>query len=268
MLSSIRWDGTTACLVVEGATDADVFQACIRNTLVPSLRPGDCVILITWDPTRPCLSPRNRFDILPFFRNACLQRGCTPMQRTRLLWTILLVALFLAAHAAVPLRAGALFPVATNTALLEFSGGLAFDGTNYLVGFASGTNLIGQRISTNGLFLGPTIAVGANPGFPPAVALADGGGVCLAAWSDTTLSSGVTVFGQLGSPSTGLIGSPFPLLASAGSHGVQRVRAAASDGVDFLVVWQDAANGAFYGQFVTPRGRPERRRLSCRLSRR
>jgi len=165
-----------------------------------------------------------------------------------------LAALLLAAHAAVPLHAGAIFPVATNAALLEFSGGLAFDGTNYLVGFLSGTNLIGQRISTNGLLLAPTIAVGANPGFPPAVALADGGGVCLAAWSDTTLSSGVTVFGQLGSPSTGLIGSPFPLLASAGSHGVQRVRAAASDGVDFLVVWQDAANGAYYGQFVTRAG--------------
>ena len=45
MLSSIRWDGTTACMVVDGATDADVFQAYVRNTLVPSLRPGDCVIM-------------------------------------------------------------------------------------------------------------------------------------------------------------------------------------------------------------------------------
>jgi transposase len=45
MLSSIRCDGSTACLVVEGATDADVFQAYIQRVLIPTLRPGDCVIM-------------------------------------------------------------------------------------------------------------------------------------------------------------------------------------------------------------------------------
>jgi len=45
MLSSMRWDGTTACLVVEGATDRDVFQAYIQEVLVATLRPGDCVIM-------------------------------------------------------------------------------------------------------------------------------------------------------------------------------------------------------------------------------
>ena len=45
MLSSIRCDGATACLVVEGATDAAVFQTYIQRVLIPTLRPGDCVIM-------------------------------------------------------------------------------------------------------------------------------------------------------------------------------------------------------------------------------
>jgi len=45
MLSSIRADGTTACLVVDGATDTDVFQTYVQQVLIPSLRPGDCVIM-------------------------------------------------------------------------------------------------------------------------------------------------------------------------------------------------------------------------------
>jgi len=45
MLSSVRLDGSTACMVVEGATDRDVFQAYVDNVLVPSLRPGDIVVL-------------------------------------------------------------------------------------------------------------------------------------------------------------------------------------------------------------------------------
>jgi len=45
MLSSIRWDGSTACLVVEGATDSDVFRTYIQQVLIPTLRPGDCVIM-------------------------------------------------------------------------------------------------------------------------------------------------------------------------------------------------------------------------------
>ena len=45
MLSSIRSDGTTACLVVEGATDTDVFQTYVQKVLIPSLRSGDCVIM-------------------------------------------------------------------------------------------------------------------------------------------------------------------------------------------------------------------------------
>lgn len=45
MISSIRSNGSTACLVIDGATDQDVFQEYVRRVLVPTLRAGDCVIM-------------------------------------------------------------------------------------------------------------------------------------------------------------------------------------------------------------------------------
>ena len=45
MISSVRWDGTSACMTIEGATDTEVFQAYVREVLVPSLRAGDIVIM-------------------------------------------------------------------------------------------------------------------------------------------------------------------------------------------------------------------------------
>jgi transposase len=45
MISSIRLDGTSACLAVDGSTDRDVFREYVRSVLVPSLRPGDIVVL-------------------------------------------------------------------------------------------------------------------------------------------------------------------------------------------------------------------------------
>lgn len=45
MISSIRLDGTCACMAVDCATDRDVFREYTRAVLVPSLRPGDIVIL-------------------------------------------------------------------------------------------------------------------------------------------------------------------------------------------------------------------------------
>jgi transposase len=44
MLGSIRLDGVTSCLVIEGATDSDVFREYVRQVLSPTLRPGDIVI--------------------------------------------------------------------------------------------------------------------------------------------------------------------------------------------------------------------------------
>jgi transposase len=45
MISSIRLDGSTACLTIEAATDTEVFRAYVREILYPTLRPGDVVVL-------------------------------------------------------------------------------------------------------------------------------------------------------------------------------------------------------------------------------
>jgi transposase len=45
MISSVRLDGTSACMTIEGATNTEVFQAYVREVLVPSLRPGDIVVM-------------------------------------------------------------------------------------------------------------------------------------------------------------------------------------------------------------------------------
>ena len=50
LLASVRLDGSTAPMVIEGPTDADVFGAYVRQVLVPSLRRGDIVILDNLSP--------------------------------------------------------------------------------------------------------------------------------------------------------------------------------------------------------------------------
>jgi transposase len=45
MISSIRMDGSTACMTIEGATDAEVFQTYVREVLCPTLRAGDMVVM-------------------------------------------------------------------------------------------------------------------------------------------------------------------------------------------------------------------------------
>ena len=45
MISSVRLDGSSACMTIEGATNTEVFQAYVREVLIPSLRPGDIVIM-------------------------------------------------------------------------------------------------------------------------------------------------------------------------------------------------------------------------------
>ena len=45
MISSIRSDGATACMVVDGATNQEVFRAYVEQILLPTLRTGDIVIL-------------------------------------------------------------------------------------------------------------------------------------------------------------------------------------------------------------------------------
>ena len=50
MISSIRRDGSTAAMTVEGATTSEVFRAYVEHILVPTLRPGDIVVLDNLSP--------------------------------------------------------------------------------------------------------------------------------------------------------------------------------------------------------------------------
>ena len=45
MISSIRIDGSTTCMVVDGATNKDVFGAYVLHILLPTLRVGDIVVM-------------------------------------------------------------------------------------------------------------------------------------------------------------------------------------------------------------------------------
>jgi transposase len=45
IIGAMRLDGSTACMAIEGATDAEVFAAYVREVLCPILRPGDLVVM-------------------------------------------------------------------------------------------------------------------------------------------------------------------------------------------------------------------------------
>ncbi len=44
MIGSIRLDGMTSCMAIDGATTGEVFRAYVRHVLCPTLRQGDIVI--------------------------------------------------------------------------------------------------------------------------------------------------------------------------------------------------------------------------------
>lgn len=50
MISSIRLDGSTACMTIEGPTTTEVFGAYVEHVLIPSLKPGDMVVLDNLSP--------------------------------------------------------------------------------------------------------------------------------------------------------------------------------------------------------------------------
>lgn len=45
MISSVRLNGSTACMVVDGATTTDVFKAYVEQILLSTLKAGDIVVL-------------------------------------------------------------------------------------------------------------------------------------------------------------------------------------------------------------------------------
>lgn len=50
MIGSIRLDGSSACMAINGATDTEVFRSYVREVLCPQLRPGDIVIMDNLSP--------------------------------------------------------------------------------------------------------------------------------------------------------------------------------------------------------------------------
>ena len=50
LLSSVRLNGSTAAMVIEGATDAEVFLQYAKAVLARSLRPGDIVVMDNLSP--------------------------------------------------------------------------------------------------------------------------------------------------------------------------------------------------------------------------
>lgn len=45
MISSVRIDGSSACMTIEGATNTEIFHQYTKEILLPTLRPGDIVIM-------------------------------------------------------------------------------------------------------------------------------------------------------------------------------------------------------------------------------
>jgi transposase len=45
MISSVRLDGSTACMAIDGATTGEIFEVYVREILCPTLKSGDIVIL-------------------------------------------------------------------------------------------------------------------------------------------------------------------------------------------------------------------------------
>jgi len=45
MISSIRLDGSTACMTIEGATNSEVFYQYVQKILLPTLNRGDIVVM-------------------------------------------------------------------------------------------------------------------------------------------------------------------------------------------------------------------------------
>ena len=56
LLGALRLDGSTACMAMEGATDAEVFQTYVREVLCPVLRPGDMVVMDNLAPHKDAVS--------------------------------------------------------------------------------------------------------------------------------------------------------------------------------------------------------------------
>lgn len=63
MISSVRLDGSTACMAIDGATNTEVFRAYVHEVLLPTLKAGDIVVMDN-------LAPHKNEDTLALFGTA------------------------------------------------------------------------------------------------------------------------------------------------------------------------------------------------------
>lgn len=66
MIGALRLDGSTACMTIEGATDTEIFHTYVQAVLVPTVRPGDIVVMDN-------LSPHKSEPTLELLRGAGAQ---------------------------------------------------------------------------------------------------------------------------------------------------------------------------------------------------
>ena len=45
MIGSVRQDGSTACMTIEGPVNAEVFRVYVRDVLLPTLKAGDILVM-------------------------------------------------------------------------------------------------------------------------------------------------------------------------------------------------------------------------------
>ncbi len=50
MMAALRLDGRTACMTLDGATDTESFRAYVEAVLLPTLQPGDLVVMDNLSP--------------------------------------------------------------------------------------------------------------------------------------------------------------------------------------------------------------------------
>jgi hypothetical protein len=152
--------------------------------------------------------------------------------------------------------------VISHAANGQYSPALAFDGVGFLVawrdyrGGRDYYDIYGTRVTPQGVVLdsaGIYLSQAADYRCPPALAF-DGANL-LVAWEDWSNGSNYVVFGARVTPEGSVLDSAGVVISCvANGQSLPRI---ASDGVNFLVVWQDDRNGGDYDIFgarVTPEG--------------
>lgn len=178
---------------------------------------------------------------------------CAPLTR-------LLLALLAGLGLLGGVASAQIFPIATTPEVDEvFLHSSAFDGTDYLVTYISGTNVNVQHVSPAGALLGAAVTLGQGRDHP---LVAFGGGVYLVVWSDDFANSSPNLRGEIIYPATnGVFTSQVFTIGGGvvgmGGGGRQSPQGVASDGTNFLVVYEYSPSNEValaYGQFVSPLG--------------